>query len=571
MTIGPLPRMRIFSRSSLRGTGDLLQEAVEEVQEVVRPGAGLGVVLHGAAGDVEQREALDRAVVEVDVAQLGGPEVGLPAHRLVGGDGLLPSGAEDREAVVLRGDLDAAGLEVLDRVVRAAMAERELEGLQPHRPAQQLVAEADPEGRAPADEAAQRLDDVVQRRRVAGAVGQEDRVGLAGQQLVGAGRAGMQLDARAALQEVAHDRALDAGVDGHDARAVVVGAEELRLARGDLARQVEADHRLLALDELARLALAHRAGEDAAAHGAAVAQVPHERARVHAGEAGHAAVGEPVQPPALGARRVLAVDRRAHDHPARVDGVGLHGLAADPVVADVRVGEDDDLAAVAGVGDRLLVARHRGVEDDLAGHRTAGRAGVAVEAAAVLEQHEPRAHLTSLCTALNSSVPAAPSSSNSAVSTVVIAAPALRARSSPTSRSRAAREETASAATSTCTPPAASAQAVCSTQMWASMPQTIAWSRPPRSKPSASQALNTVLGSGSTPSRCSATSGTVGPRPFGYCSVTRTGTPRTCAPRTSVAARRATSSKPSITGRKPSWTSTTTRAVRSRSRRLMRR
>ena len=42
---------------------------------------------------------------------------------------------------------------------------------------------------------------------------------------------------------------------------------------------------------------------------------------------------------------------------------------ADPVVADQRVGEDDDLAGVGGVGDRLLVAGHRGVEDDLAGDR----------------------------------------------------------------------------------------------------------------------------------------------------------------------------------------------------------
>src|SRR3954464_2014976 len=132
MTIGPEPRMRIFSMSSLRGMGgDLLQEAVEEIEAVVRAGPGLGVVLDGAPGDVEQRQALDRAVVEVDVAELGRAEVCLPAHGLVGGDGLLAARAEDREAVVLRGDLDAAGLEVLDRVVGAAVAEGQLERLQP--------------------------------------------------------------------------------------------------------------------------------------------------------------------------------------------------------------------------------------------------------------------------------------------------------------------------------------------------------------------------------------------------------------------------------------------------------
>src|SRR3954464_8345222 len=126
MTIGPEPRIRILWRSSRRGI-DLLQEAIEEIEAVVRAGAGLGVVLDGAAGDVEQGQALDGAVVEVEVAELGGPEVGLPAHRLIAVDGPLAARPEHREAVVLRGDLHAAGLEVLDRVVGAAVAEGQLE------------------------------------------------------------------------------------------------------------------------------------------------------------------------------------------------------------------------------------------------------------------------------------------------------------------------------------------------------------------------------------------------------------------------------------------------------------
>src|SRR3954454_6988780 len=160
MTIGPEPRMRIFSMSSLRGMRlDLLKEPVEEVEAVVRAGAGLRVVLDRAARHVEEGEALDRAVVEVDVRQLRGAEVRLPAHRLVAGDRLLAARAEHGEPVVLRGDLDPPGLEVLDRVVGAAVAERELERLQPDGPAQQLVAEADAERRALADQAAQRRDD----------------------------------------------------------------------------------------------------------------------------------------------------------------------------------------------------------------------------------------------------------------------------------------------------------------------------------------------------------------------------------------------------------------------------
>src|SRR3712207_3909849 len=98
MTIGPEPRTRIRWRSSLRGTGDLLHELVEEPERVVRTGSGFGVVLHAAGGDVEQPDALDRPVVEVEARELDVPEVGVDADRR------LLEAPLDREAVVLRGD-----------------------------------------------------------------------------------------------------------------------------------------------------------------------------------------------------------------------------------------------------------------------------------------------------------------------------------------------------------------------------------------------------------------------------------------------------------------------------------
>src|SRR5881394_3381409 len=121
MTIGPEPRMRIFSMSLRRGNS--LEEAIEQVQAVVGPGAGLGVVLHGPARHVEQLQALDGAVVEVDVRQRRLAEVRAPADWLVLGDRAGAVGAYGREAVVLRGDLHAPGLQILDGVVGAAMPE----------------------------------------------------------------------------------------------------------------------------------------------------------------------------------------------------------------------------------------------------------------------------------------------------------------------------------------------------------------------------------------------------------------------------------------------------------------
>src|SRR3954467_8855529 len=102
MTIGPEPRMRMRWRSSRRGisglrSGHLGDEVVEQPERVVRTGARLRVVLPAAGRDVEQADALDRAVVEVDVRELGLAEVAAQA---------LAGLAADREAMVLGGDRD---------------------------------------------------------------------------------------------------------------------------------------------------------------------------------------------------------------------------------------------------------------------------------------------------------------------------------------------------------------------------------------------------------------------------------------------------------------------------------
>src|SRR5207248_1589301 len=97
-------------------------------------------------------------------------------------------------------------------------------------------------------------------------------------------------------------------------------------------------------------------------------------------------------PAAFGAGRVLAVDRLAHYYCACVYTVGFHSLGRDAVVADEWIREHDDLAGVARIADRLLVAGHRGVEDDLADARGSRGAQLAVEAGAILEQDVARAH-----------------------------------------------------------------------------------------------------------------------------------------------------------------------------------
>src|SRR5579859_4302806 len=102
----------------------------------MRPGRRLRVVLHAERPQIRRREPLARAVVQVHVRR---------AH----------ARGERREidakTVVLRGDLDAPGGEILHGLIAAAMAELQLVRPAAEREAQELVPEADPEDRLLAD------------------------------------------------------------------------------------------------------------------------------------------------------------------------------------------------------------------------------------------------------------------------------------------------------------------------------------------------------------------------------------------------------------------------------------
>src|SRR4029453_19447791 len=64
----------------------------------------------------------------------------------------------------------------------------------------------------------------------------------------------------------------------------------------------------------------------------------------------------------------------------------LDVLAVDAVVADVRVGHRHDLPGGGGIGQHLLVAAERGIEDDLAGHLAAVTEAQPLEERPVLER-----------------------------------------------------------------------------------------------------------------------------------------------------------------------------------------
>src|SRR6267143_7079020 len=157
MTIGPAPMIKMLLRSLRFGIAHQLGEAVEEVTDVVRPRARLGMPLEAERRPVGPRQSLEGTVEEGDMRR---PQVRLKRRRI------------DGEAVVLAGDHDLPAVEVLHRVVRAVVAELYLERLRARREAHQLVPEADAEHRrlGRVEDLADRLDGVVAGLGIAGSV-----------------------------------------------------------------------------------------------------------------------------------------------------------------------------------------------------------------------------------------------------------------------------------------------------------------------------------------------------------------------------------------------------------------
>ncbi len=143
--------------------------------------------------------------------------------------------------------------------------------------------------------------------------------------------------------------------------------ELVRLLGADDAGKVGAVHLcdgLCAGDELIGVG---RLGADDATHDAVVAQVANDGAGVDVGEDGNVVlleilVGHLGGAPVGRDGRELAGDE-ALDIRAFAFIVGRRGA----VVADLGVGQDDDLPGVGGVGEDLLIAGEGGVEDDFAG------------------------------------------------------------------------------------------------------------------------------------------------------------------------------------------------------------
>ncbi len=334
------------------------------------------------------------------------------AAQVVGRQARLVDGGVDGEAVVVGGDLHPSGGPVEHGLVDAAVAVVELVGAVAQGPSEQLVAQADAEeGDAGVEHPAQQLDLAHGRARVAGAVGEEHAVGVQGQDLGEGRRLRQDVDAHAPFGQLPGGAGLDAQVDGgHDgdglgAGEVPGGFDDVALGRGHLGGQGLARHARLAAHGVqadvdggpggAGGAVGPGgqglAGEDAGAHGAALAQVAGQGPGVDLAHAHDPGARQLVLQFAPGPPGRGAPGRVAHHVAGDPDPARLGVLVVDARIADVGGGLHHDLAVVGGVGERLLVAGHAGVEDDLAHGAPGGAVGPSAQHVAVLQDEQGRA------------------------------------------------------------------------------------------------------------------------------------------------------------------------------------
>ena len=141
------------------------------------------MVLHAKNGLGFMPQAFDGPVIQIEAVD---GHIGGQARRVHG------------KAMVLGGDFHAAGFQIFHRLVATPVAKLEFEGFAAQRLAQNLVAETNAEnGNAGGGEGLHFPDDVIQRGRVAGAVGEKNSRRFVLQGIRRRGGGGQDLDSKA--------------------------------------------------------------------------------------------------------------------------------------------------------------------------------------------------------------------------------------------------------------------------------------------------------------------------------------------------------------------------------------
>lgn len=379
---------------------DSVGKLLEEVRGIVRTGGSFRVVLDAEDRERFVSETRNGIIVEVDVGDFQ-----------IIGKGIRIDG----EAVVLGGDGDGFGLEVLDRVVCAAVTEFEFESFAAECAGDDLVAKADAEDRDFADEVADGAVGVVQGSRVTGAVREKNAIGFEGEDICGRGGGGEGGHRKTVLAQEAEDIVFGTEVQSYDMvrdrrkRAELV-ADFIRFRRGRcfifrsrLAQErpfpacglggiplrgrgrgyfpdkIHAFHARRLSCEADGFCIREGFCGEASAQGATGAEVFGEGAGIDATDAGNAFLGKVGIEVEGGAPVADDGAEFCDDEAAEVRGGAFFVDRVHPIVTDFRIGHGDNLTAVGGVGKDFLIPGHGSVEANFSGSGAASSEGDALE------------------------------------------------------------------------------------------------------------------------------------------------------------------------------------------------
>lgn len=351
------------------GISDLIQILVEEVRTVHGTTLGFGVELGGEDGSRLVHHAFVATVVQVDKVLLE-----------VAGQGAGINGV----AMVLAGNVALASCQIQGGDVVSSVTILELDGAGANGQGQKLVAEANSHDghRRGVHQTSEVVDRVLTVCRVTGTVRDENAVVVIGH-LVNRVVVREDGDGGTTADQAADDVLLDTTVDQSD---VQVGSGGLNNEGGLGAHALNEINLARIGKALVLVGVILLTDGDSGKRGTLLTKKCDNLARVHARDGRHALTSAPLAKTFHGGPMAVLQSHIGHDDPGTLEVRGLEILEKvvlvtlgrrHAVVANQRLGEDQNLSTVRRIRHGFAVSHERGGEDGFArnvGICTKGRA-----------------------------------------------------------------------------------------------------------------------------------------------------------------------------------------------------
>lgn len=288
--------------------------------------------------------------------------------------------------MVLTGDVAAASAHVQSGNVVSPVSVLELDGASTSGQSQELVTQADTKDRnlGGLHQAVQVVCGLLAVGGVTGAVGDENTVKVVSH-LVDGVVVGEDGDTGATADQTTQDVLLDTTVDHGNMALGVTGTDVERRLGADLTDKVD----LLRIGEsLVLVGIVLLTNGDTSQRRTLLTQIGDNGTSVDTRDGGNTLTSTPFSKTLDGRPVAVTLGNIGNDNTSSLKVGGLEVLeqavtvllrGGDTIVANQRLGEDQNLAAVGGIGQGLGVTDQRGGEDGLTGNVGAGSEGLPVE------------------------------------------------------------------------------------------------------------------------------------------------------------------------------------------------